>query len=89
MKLSNDSQQLRSASEYDLRFTSSIPMHAETKNGGSSNHLHDSNLHEHTNRLIEERDTLLRTGVYSNSDAIIIELDRRIRDCLKEAKSQK
>ena len=40
----------------------------------------------HINRLIEERDTLLRTGVYSNSDAIIIELDKRIRECLKEAK---
>jgi hypothetical protein len=46
----------------------------------------DPNLKAHINRLIEERDTLLRTGVYSNSDAIIIELDKRIRECLKEAK---
>ena len=46
----------------------------------------DQNLREHIQRLTEERDTLLRTGVYSNSDAIIVELDKRIRDCLKEAK---
>ena len=46
----------------------------------------DQHLKEHITRLIEERDTLLRTGVYSNSDAIIIELDKRIRDCYKEAK---
>lgn len=46
----------------------------------------DSNLQEHVNRLKEERDTLLRTGVYLNTDAIIVELDKRIRDCLKEAK---
>jgi centrosomal protein CEP120 len=62
----------------------------------SSGHLEQSHqhqhqqpgLHDHINRLIEERDTLLRTGVYSNSDAIIAELDRRIRDFLREAKSQ-
>jgi len=46
----------------------------------------DPNLKAHINRLIEERDTLLRTGVYSNTDAIIIELDKRIQDCYKEAK---
>ncbi len=48
----------------------------------------DSNLQDHVNRLKEERDTLLRTGVYLNTDAIIVELDKRIRDCLKEAKLQ-
>ncbi len=46
----------------------------------------DPNLKAHINRLIEERDTLLRTGVYSNTDAIILELDKRIQDCYKEAK---
>jgi hypothetical protein len=48
--------------------------------------IEDTDLQEHINRLVDERDTLLRTGVYSNTDAIIIELDKRIRDCLKEAK---
>lgn len=46
----------------------------------------DQSLKDHICRLAEERDTLLRTGVYSNTDAIIIELDKRIRDCYKEAK---
>ena len=48
--------------------------------------IEDADLQEHISRLVDERDTLLRTGVYSNTDAIIIELDKRIRDCLKEAK---
>jgi hypothetical protein len=42
-----------------------------------------SNLKEHARRLTEERDTLLKTGVYSTNDSIIIELDKRIRECLK------
>lgn len=46
----------------------------------------DQNLKDHIVRLTEERDTLLRTGVYSNVDAIIVELDKRIRECYKEAK---
>ena len=37
---------------------------------------------EHVTRLIEERDTLLRTGVYSGDDRIIAELDRQIRDVI-------
>ena len=46
----------------------------------------DQNLKDHIMRLTEDRDTLLRTGVYSNVDAIIVELDKRIRECYKEAK---
>lgn len=37
---------------------------------------------EHVARLIEERDTLLRTGVYSKQDRIIVELDRQIRESI-------
>lgn len=48
----------------------------------------DPTLKEHIARLNDERDTLLRTGVYLQSDQIIVELDRRIKDCLKEAKLQ-
>ena len=33
-------------------------------------------------KLIEERDTLLRTGVYSTDDKIISELDRQIREAI-------
>jgi len=41
----------------------------------------DTNMRDHLNRLRDERDTLLKTGVYSPTDAIIVELDRRIREC--------
>lgn len=77
------SQSHRSASENDLRMsTAALAM--------STLNLSDiePTLREHINRLTEERDTLLRTGVYSNTDGIILELDKRIRDCLKEAKLQ-
>ncbi|NXP81288.1 CE120 protein, partial [Ramphastos sulfuratus] len=33
-------------------------------------------------RLIEERDTLLRTGVYNHEDHIVSELDRQIREAI-------
>ena len=39
---------------------------------------------EHITRLIEERDTLLRTGVYTSEDRIIAELDRQIRDAISK-----
>ncbi len=37
---------------------------------------------DHITRLIEERDTLLRTGVYTTEDRIITELDRQIREAI-------
>ena len=36
----------------------------------------------HVARLIEERDTLLRTGVYSADDRIVAQLDRQIREAI-------
>jgi centrosomal protein CEP120 len=33
-------------------------------------------------KLIEERDTLLQTGVYTTEDRIISELDRQIREVI-------
>jgi len=44
------------------------------------------NVEEHISRLIEERDTLLRTGVYSTQDKIIAELDRQIREAMANKK---
>lgn len=44
------------------------------------------NIEEHISRLIEERDTLLRTGVYSTQDKIIAELDRQIREAMANKK---
>ena len=40
----------------------------------------NDDINERVSRLIEERDTLLRTGVYSQTDRIITELDRQIKD---------
>ncbi|KAM4050440.1 centrosomal protein of 120 kDa [Anomaloglossus baeobatrachus] len=39
-------------------------------------------LDDFLSRLIEERDTLLRTGVYTHEDRIISELDRQIRETM-------
>ncbi|XP_029366024.1 centrosomal protein of 120 kDa isoform X2 [Echeneis naucrates] len=39
---------------------------------------------EHLSRLLEERDTLLRTGVYSHEDRIIAELSRQIQDAMRD-----
>lgn len=33
-------------------------------------------------KLIEERDTLFHTGVYTTDDRIIVELDKQIRDAI-------
>jgi len=43
-------------------------------------------VEEHISRLIEERDTLLRTGVYNTQDKIIAELDRQIREAMNNRK---
>lgn len=47
----------------------------------------DSSIDEHITRLIEERDTLLRTGVYTTQDRIIAELDRQIRESMVQKKT--
>lgn len=39
-------------------------------------------LTDHVTRLLEERDTLLRTGVYTHDDRIIAELNRHIQDAM-------
>ncbi|XP_036884685.1 centrosomal protein of 120 kDa isoform X2 [Sturnira hondurensis] len=42
----------------------------------------EGGLDDYLTRLIEERDTLMRTGVYNHEDRIISELDRQIREVL-------
>ncbi|KFV49074.1 Centrosomal protein of 120 kDa, partial [Gavia stellata] len=53
---------------------------------GRVNSLHSRKLNENVDdylsRLIEERDTLLRTGVYNHEDHIVSELDRQIREAI-------
>ncbi|XP_040271889.1 centrosomal protein of 120 kDa isoform X2 [Bufo bufo] len=48
----------------------------------SGSRLQDEGLDDFLSRLIEERDTLLRTGVYTHEDRIISELDRQIREAM-------
>lgn len=42
----------------------------------------DEKIEAQITRLIEERDGLLNTGVYENSDSLIVDLDRQIRHLL-------
>ncbi|NXJ49997.1 CE120 protein, partial [Spizaetus tyrannus] len=42
----------------------------------------NENMDDYVSRLIEERDTLLRTGVYNHEDHIVSELDRQIREAI-------
>ncbi|CAH2296100.1 centrosomal of 120 kDa isoform X1 [Pelobates cultripes] len=49
---------------------------------GSGSRPHEDGLEDYLTRLIEERDTLLRTGVYTHEDHIISELDRQIREAM-------
>ncbi|XP_078422984.1 centrosomal protein of 120 kDa isoform X2 [Cetorhinus maximus] len=49
----------------------------------------DEALDNYLARLIEERDTLLRTGVYTHEDRIISELDRQIREAMTKRGGQR
>ncbi|KAM9858660.1 centrosomal protein of 120 kDa [Aulostomus maculatus] len=42
---------------------------------------------EHLSRLLEERDTLLRTGVYTHDDHIIAELNRHIQNAMTDRRT--
>uniref|UniRef100_A0A8D2APX1 Centrosomal protein of 120 kDa n=1 Tax=Sciurus vulgaris TaxID=55149 RepID=A0A8D2APX1_SCIVU len=55
---------------------------ASGKMDGSHGPALEEGLDDYLTRLIEERDTLMRTGVYNHEDRIISELDRQIREVL-------
>ncbi|XP_036259135.1 centrosomal protein of 120 kDa isoform X3 [Molothrus ater] len=59
---------------------------ARDNSSGRLDSLHCRKINENTDdylsRLIEERDTLLRTGVYNHEDHIVSELDRQIREAI-------
>ncbi|KAI1239750.1 hypothetical protein IHE44_0011179 [Lamprotornis superbus] len=59
---------------------------ARDNSAGRVDSLHCRKLNDNTDdylsRLIEERDTLLRTGVYNHEDHIVSELDRQIREAI-------
>ncbi|XP_051963834.1 centrosomal protein of 120 kDa-like [Xyrauchen texanus] len=48
----------------------------------------DESADDHVTRLLEERDTLLRTGVYTHDDRIISELNRQIQQAMSDRHSQ-
>ncbi|NWI11002.1 CE120 protein, partial [Crypturellus soui] len=58
---------------------------------GRANGLHsrklNENMDDYLSRLIKERDTLLRTGVYNHEDHIVSELDRQIREAIEKRNS--
>ncbi|RVE68912.1 hypothetical protein OJAV_G00095900 [Oryzias javanicus] len=61
----------------------------EEKLGPSSSepdpsHSLNESAEEHLSRLLEERDTLLRTGVYTHEDRIIAELNRQIQEAMRD-----
>ena len=70
------SQQPASQLSSNIPNTSSAQISGEYKS--------DSFTESRIAKLIEERDTLLRTGVYSTDDKIIAELDRQIREAIAE-----
>ncbi|KAF6356723.1 centrosomal protein 120 [Rhinolophus ferrumequinum] len=55
---------------------------ASGKMDGPHGSAMEEGLDDYLTRLIEERDTLMRTGVYNHEDRIISELDRQIREVL-------
>ncbi|NXM70097.1 CE120 protein, partial [Serilophus lunatus] len=59
---------------------------AKDNSANKVDNLHCRKLSENTDdylcRLIEERDTLLRTGVYTHEDHIVSELDRQIAEAI-------
>ncbi|XP_063956230.1 centrosomal protein of 120 kDa-like [Lytechinus pictus] len=59
-------------------------MNSEEHQQEGMHRIEDAALEEHVARLIEERDTLLRTGVYTHQDRIISELDKQIRQAIAQ-----
>ncbi|XP_025919701.1 centrosomal protein of 120 kDa isoform X2 [Apteryx mantelli] len=64
---------------------------ARENSAGRVDSLHsrklNENMDDYLSRLIEERDTLLRTGVYNHEDHIVSELDRQIREAIAKRNS--
>ncbi|XP_056393317.1 centrosomal protein of 120 kDa isoform X2 [Hyla sarda] len=66
----------------DLKQQPDTSKSQERRMTSSGSKPQDEGLDEFLSRLIEERDTLLRTGVYTHEDRIISELDRQIREAM-------
>ncbi|XP_010177160.1 PREDICTED: centrosomal protein of 120 kDa-like, partial [Mesitornis unicolor] len=68
--------------EEERRQLHSIRDNSAGKVGSLHSRKLNENMDDYLSRLIEERDTLLRTGVYNHEDHIVSELDRQIREAI-------
>uniref|UniRef100_A0A3Q3EQM5 Centrosomal protein 120 n=1 Tax=Labrus bergylta TaxID=56723 RepID=A0A3Q3EQM5_9LABR len=64
--------------------TSSLSGPAPSLSGPAPSQTVNESADEHLARLLEERDTLLRTGVYTHEDRIIAELNRQIQEAMRD-----
>lgn len=64
--------------------SSSRPAPASSRSDPTPSQHATGSADEHLSRLYEERDTLLRTGVYTHDDRIISELNRQILEAARE-----
>lgn len=55
---------------------------SDKNNPGANSRPANESADDHLSRLFEERDLLLRTGVYTHEDRIIAELNRQIQEAM-------
>eukprot|EP00066_Takifugu_rubripes_P024411 XP_011613677.1 PREDICTED: centrosomal protein of 120 kDa isoform X2 [Takifugu rubripes] len=79
----NDLNRLKQQEER-LGPSSSRPAPASSRSDPAPSQHATRSAGEHLSRLYEERDTLLRTGVYTHDDRIISELNRQILEASRE-----
>eukprot|EP00112_Aurelia_sp_Birch-Aquarium-sp1_P009678 Seg2106.2 transcript_id=Seg2106.2/GoldUCD/mRNA.D3Y31 product="Centrosomal protein of 120 kDa" protein_id=Seg2106.2/GoldUCD/D3Y31 len=90
-ELANVKEQLQRLKESHVSSQPTPPQQQQTTQQATSNPTKEvkddhrqSYFENRIAKLIEERDTLLRTGVYSTNDKIISELDRQIREAIAD-----
>ncbi len=75
---------------FRLKEVSSTPIITgglQTNSTLSDDNDHLEQVDQQLGVLIEHRDTLLQTGTYTHSDALIQELERRIQEAMKRKSS--
>ncbi|XP_054411855.2 centrosomal protein of 120 kDa isoform X1 [Pongo abelii] len=82
LDIRNELNRLRQQEQKQYQDSTEI---ASGKKDGPHGSVLEEGLDDYLTRLIEERDTLMRTGVYNHEDRIISELDRQIREILAKS----
>ncbi|CAF1216031.1 unnamed protein product [Adineta steineri] len=90
--MKNDHKQLESIKNElnklrDVSTTPTISGGLQTNSTLSDDNDHLEQVDQQLGVLIEHRDTLLQTGTYTHSDALIQELERRIQEAMKRKSS--